>query len=51
MSAPRLHRDQGLGMWSVSAYVEAIVSGLAGILIWLGLSVTGLLAILAESSS
>jgi hypothetical protein len=35
-------------MWSVSTYVEAIVSGLAGILIWLGLSVTGLLAILAE---
>jgi hypothetical protein len=35
-------------MWSVSTYVEAIVSGIAGILIWLGLSVTGLLAILAE---
>jgi type IV secretion system protein TrbL len=48
VSARVFTETNGLSMWSVSTYVEAIVSGLAGILIWLGLSVTGLLAILAE---
>jgi hypothetical protein len=48
VSARVFTETNGLSMWSISTYIEAIVSGLAGILIWLGLSVTGLLAILAE---
>ena len=48
VSARVFTETNGLSMWSFSTYVEAVVSGLAGILIWLGLTVTGLLAILAE---
>jgi hypothetical protein len=48
VSARVFTETNGLSMWSFSTYVEALVSGIAGILIWLGLTVTGLLAILAE---
>lgn len=43
-----LSEKVAVSLWSPSTYADGFVAGISGVLIWLGLSITGLLAVLAE---